>query len=219
MPTVLASSIISRAGALLADAAYDRWTQAELLDWLNDGHREIVSVRPSANPKTAVVTLAAGTRQAMPAEAYQLIRITRNMDADGVTPGWAVRLTDMALLDQQSPDWHMEAQKTRVRQYTYDIREPLAFYVYPPAAAGVKVEMTYSYPPATVAAVGNTITIPDIYANALLDYVLFRAYAKDGEHPANAARAAAYRQSFENSLGLKAQADSASQPTATGTGA
>lgn len=214
MPTVLASSIISRAGTVLADETYVRWTEAELLGWLNDGQREIVSLRPSANPKTAAVALVAGTRQALPAEAYQLIRITRNMDADGTTPGWAVRLTDMALLDQQSPDWHMETPKARVRQYTYDLREPLAYYVYPPVVSGTRVEMTYSFPPVEVPSAASAITISDMYANALLDYVLFRAYAKDGEHPANAARAAAYRQSFENSLGLKAQADASSQPTA-----
>jgi hypothetical protein len=216
MPTVLASSITSRAGLLLEDDTYVRWTEAELLGWLNDGQREIVSLRPSANPKTVVAPLVAGTRQTVPAEAYQLVRITRNMGVGGATPGRAVRLTDMAVLDQQNPDWHSDTASAVVRQYMYDLREPLAYYVYPAAVVNATVEMTYSYAPPVVAAVGNTITLPDIYANALLDYVLFRAYAKDGEHPANASRAAAYRQSFENSLGLKAQADASSQPTTQG---
>jgi hypothetical protein len=52
----------------------------------------------------------------------------------------------------------------------------------------------------------------DIFANALLDYVLYRASTKDAEQAANAQRAVAHYQAFQNALGVSAQVNAASQP-------
>jgi hypothetical protein len=46
-----------------------------------------------------------------------------------------------------------------------------------------------------------------VFAGALMDYVLYRAYSKDGEVPNSAARAVAHYQAFEAALGMTAQAD------------
>jgi len=52
----------------------------------------------------------------------------------------------------------------------------------------------------------QVIGIDDIYANALMDYMMYRAYQKDSEF-ANLNRAAVYYQAFTTSLGIKSQAD------------
>jgi len=209
MPTVTAQTIISRASVLLQDTNNVRWPQAELLEWLNDGQREVVSLRPDAYPTVGNVTLVAGTRQTLPPEGIMLVDVVRNMGTDGTTPGRAIRKVPREMLDTHQPDWHSMTSAAATLHYTFDPKAPRTFYVYPPAQADRRVECLYSTNPPDVAAVGNVITLEDIYSNALIDYVCFRAYSKDAEHADNAARAAAYRQSFENTLGLKAQSDAA----------
>jgi hypothetical protein len=92
----------------------------------------------------------------------------------------------------------------------YDPRDPKVFYVYPPAASsGASVEVVYSAYPSDITepadgavytAVTGNISLPDIYANLLTDYILYRAYTKDAEYAGNAARAQAHYGSFQAAL-------------------
>lgn len=206
MPTIQASYIIGRARTLLVDESSVRFSDPELLGWVNDGQREIVTLRPDANQTVANLTMVNGTRQSLPADAYLLVDVYRNMGT-GTTPGRAVRKVEREYLDSSLPAWHSATPENDVQHYAYDPRTPRTFFVFPPAIAGRVVEIAYSAAPALLATTGATIGIDDAYANVLLDYVMYRSLAKDSEHPANAERAIAYRRAFENSLGLKAQAD------------
>jgi hypothetical protein len=53
----------------------------------------------------------------------------------------------------------------------------------------------------------SIITLDDIFANAILDFILYRAYSKDADYAANAGRAQGHYQAFLNSLGVKASTD------------
>ena len=55
-------------------------------------------------------------------------------------------------------------------------------------------------------------TLDDIYANAIFDYMLYRAYQKDTESASDLNKATLFLQSFQNSMGIKSQADTASSP-------
>ena len=46
---------------------------------------------------------------------------------------------------------------------------------------------------------GN-ISVVDTYANALMDYILYRAFSKDAEFAANAARATAHYGAFSSAM-------------------
>lgn len=212
MPTILASAIVDKAEVLLQDTTNIRWTAAELLGWLNDGQREIASIRPDASVAVGNITLVAGTKQSIPTEAYGLFDIVRNMGADGATPGRAVRPVARALLDSQVPDWHTAAPSAVTAHYVYDPNTPRVFYVYPPAVAGQRLEARYPVPPAPIASLSDTITIDDMYSNVLLDYVLYRGYLKDFELTGNEARAKTQRALFENSLSMKSKGDAAVTP-------
>lgn len=76
MPTILASSIITKAATLLQDPTNVRWPADELLGWLNDGQREIVLQKPDAYSINEAVKLAAGTKQALPAAGIRLLAVT-----------------------------------------------------------------------------------------------------------------------------------------------
>ena len=53
MATVKVIDLINRAEEILQDTTNVRWSQQTLLNYLNDGQREIVLFRPDANPVNA----------------------------------------------------------------------------------------------------------------------------------------------------------------------
>jgi len=70
------------------------------------------------------------------------------------------------------------------------------------AKAPVNISRAGTAPNETPLVLGTTINIDDIYANALVDYMLYRAYSKDAEYAGNAQRAVAHYTAFSNSLGV-----------------
>lgn len=206
-----AQSALQRVIDTLLDAGHTRWVIPELVRYLNDGQREIVVYRPDATSTTASVALVAGARQALPANGIKLMEVVRNTSGAHKP----VRMTDRKMLDVISPGWTALAGVTEIVHAMYDPLEPRAFYVYPPAAAsGASLEITYSASPVDVAtpAAGNTavladvqgnVSVQDIYVNPLVDYTLYRAFAKDAEFAGQSARASAHFGAFAQSLGIE----------------
>jgi hypothetical protein len=218
---ITAQSIIRRVVETLNDTTSVRWPVNELVRYLNDGQREVVQYRPDAMVTNSTVTLAAGAKQALPSDGSKLLDIVRN---NSVASKRAVRMTNRMILDAQVPNWHNITGTTEILHFTYDPRDPRVFYVYPPAAAsGAALDIIYSaYPVAltepaegtTYTAVTGNISVPDMHANALADYVLYRAYSKDTEYAGNAARATAHYQAFTNAMTVEANATAVASPKA-----
>ncbi len=205
MGTITAQSIIDKAEATLFDDTNVRWSVSELLGHLNDGQRELVAIKPDANSVNAVLTLVEGTKQSVP--GVQLLKVVRNMGLDGATPGRAITPASMETLDRMRPDWHADTANNEVRHYLFDPRDPKTFYVTPPQPSTPgKIEAVYSATPVDVAAIGNAITIDDIYATALYYFVLARAHSKETPG-ADVGKAAGYYNLFMGVLGLKAKGE------------
>jgi hypothetical protein len=200
MGTILASALISKARILLQDPSAVRWTDGELLGWLNDGQRAAVVEDPMVYTKVVAIPLVAGTKQSLPADGVKLVDVRRNMGAAGSTVGNAIRRVDRKQLDSLVPDWHVTAATTVVRNYSLD-ETPDVFYVYPPSTGSWQVEAEYCALPADVATAGNAITLDDTWANALLEYMLFRAYGKDQEFIGNAEQSVLHFNAFRAALG------------------
>jgi len=216
MGTLFAKDIISRASAIINDTTNIRWPEAELLNYLNDAQREIVNQRPDANSVNASIALVAGTKQTIPASGIRLLDVVRNMGAFAAqVAGNAVRLVSREVLDAQTPNWHSMPTGT-IQHYVFDPHDPKTFYVFPQAAGTEALEIIYSSAPTDV--VGNPLTgaevinVDDIYANAMLDFILSRAYQKDSDYAGNINRAALHYQSFMNSLGIKGKVDYVTDP-------
>lgn len=219
MPTITGTSILDRAEVLLQDVTNVRWPRTELLGYLNDGQRETVLLKPEACVTNAAVLLTAGaTKQTLPAAGLQFLKLTRNMGAAGTTPGNAIRVVDGEVLDAQVPSWHVDANAGGdIKHYSYDPRDPKTYYVYPKAPATAwYVEIVYSSAPTDANDSGGVIGIDDVYANALLDYVLYRAYSKDATYASNGQRAIAHYQAFANSLGVKTANEQVRNPNVIG---
>lgn len=226
-----AQNILDRASKVIQDTTNVRWPVEELLMWLNDGRREIILHRPDSNPSTAFVSLVAGSYQKLVTGTgnggvgasitpAKLMDVVCNYDAAavGVVRRDAVRLVQREVLDAQSAAWHTISASNTVKHYMVDPRDPLAFYVYPAVAVSgsAKVEVLFSYYPADITVLGSSIILPDIYGNALLDYVLYRAYSKDSEYAGSVQRAQFHYQSFATSMQIELQGTVVMGPTLSG---
>jgi hypothetical protein len=207
-----ASTIIGKAATILKDQGYTRWTQTELLNWLNDGQAFIVSVKPNACVVNDKHKLISGTKQSIPDGRVALIEVVRNLGTDGATPGKSIRLVDRDALDSRRPGWHSETPVTAVKHYTFSDADPKHFYTYPPSDGTGYVETVCASSPTPCSSASSVISVDDIYEPTLINYVLFRAYSKDADSPINAQKALAYSNLVTTSLGLKAQAEYKDNP-------
>lgn len=212
-------SVIDRVQTVLQDTTGVRWpVVAELVLWINDAQREIALLKPDASAINETITLADGTKQDIPSAGNRLLKVVRNMSAaSGGTGKRAVRLVDAEVLNGQSPDWHDPtvagdaAHTNIVKHYIYEESNPRNFYVYPGVSGAAYLEIIYSSNPTTVAQGGN-LSIPDIFANAVMNYVLYMAYMKDAEYAGNSQRANSHFALFTNSVTGKGQIDAITNP-------
>lgn len=220
--TVLASDIITRAQTIVQDTTGVRWPSSELLQWLNDGQREVVNIKPSATAFNTVVNLQPGTLQQIGAGNLSLLRVIRNLKTPVTTPRIgtrAVRMVSLAVMDAQNPHWHDPAvfpYTKEVKHCCFDDVDPTTFYVFPGNDGSGAMEVTMSRMPDDITAANLPITLPDIYRNPLLDYVLFRAYLKDADQVANAERSANHYQLFAGSIAAKVTNESTVNPNTRG---
>jgi len=216
---VSVQSVIDRVQTTLQDTTGVRWpVVGELVLWINDAQREIALLKPDASAKNTTITLVDGTKQDIPSDGNRLLRAVRNMSAaSGGTGKRSVRLVQREVLDAQTPDWHDPlvsgdaAHTNIVKHYIYDEQNPRNFYVYPGVSGSAYLEIIYSANPSTVAQ-GDNLDIPDIYANAVMNYVLYMAYMKDAEYAGNNQRAASHFQIFTTSVTGKGQVDALTTP-------
>jgi hypothetical protein len=194
--TVVASSIINRVRLQLVDTGTpQRWSDAELLDWLSDGQRSIVAALPGAAPVKVTQAMVAGVLQPLPAVAYKLITIFRNLTTGGVA-GQSCQEIDRSLMDMQYSSWPSDAPASNVRVWWYDEDDPGNFYIYPPNDGTGSVELTYSVMPLDLTATTSNLVLRDIYQTALFDYVMARAHQKDSDYAAGGGLVTAYMQLF-----------------------
>ncbi len=214
-----AQSIIRRAVETLQDTTSVRWPVNELVRYLNDGQREVVLYRPDSMVTNSTITCVTGSKQSLPANGAKLIEVIRN--AASASDKKAVRMINREILDSQTPGWHNITGSVNILHFMYDPRDPKVFYVYPPATTSAQLDIVYAAYPTDITepadgalytAVSGNISLPDIYGNVLLDYILYRAYTKDSNYAGNAQRAQAHYATFANALGIEIRATVAVAP-------
>jgi hypothetical protein len=85
MAITVASIIDKVADSILNDSNNDRWSQTELVAWLNDAQLQIAISTPDGfATTTADHAVAASTKQTMPADAIRLIDIVNSETSVGV---------------------------------------------------------------------------------------------------------------------------------------
>ena len=218
--TLQAQHILSRVRNILQDNTGVRWTDGEMFDYLSDAQREIANIRPDATAVHSNVQLATGTEQSIPTDGLRLIKLVRNMSGSGTdaTGARSIRVVTEDSLNTTEPSWHDPtvtgdaAHGNEVKHYIFDSEDPRKFYVYPGVAGSAYVEVVYSKNPTSISAATDLIQVDDIFANALINFVLYRAYLKDAEYAGNQNRAGSHYQLFTQSLARGAVVANAIEP-------
>ena len=209
--TVPVQTILDNAAKVLSDISYDRYTVDDLLAWLNEGIQRTVALKPDSTATTSAMTPVTGTRQTIPANGNQLIKVTHNVVAGN--PDQALNLVDIDTLNAFRPSWHIDPPADLANEYCQIENDPKSFYVYPPSTAVNDLEIVYSTLPAEVGQ-GDDIPLDDVFAPALTDYVVARSLATETDSQAYT-RSREYNSSFLIALGLDSEVDKAASPAET----
>lgn len=197
-----AYNIILRAQSILQDTTGQQWSDQALLWEVNAGQTMIAAMAPDACTVKRAVQLVSGVRQQLPADCIEAFGITRNLGTDGVTAGDVIFPIDLGNLSGFMPSWEAGTPASVISGYFYDPRLPREFIVYPPAVPGIYVEAALRVNPAAImldtggAWQTTALSINQRYEEALLEFVLFRAYAKDSEDAQNLSRSNLHQQAF-----------------------
>ena len=170
-----AAEVLAPVSKTLLDSGENVWTDAELLEYLNNALAATVLQKHDAFTKVENVTLAAGSIQVIPADGVELFDITHN-----VGDGGTIRQVDKAVLDRSVPGWMGGTQKAETVHYMTMENMPEKFWVYPPSDGTSIVEMVYGAIP-TVESDTSLIQINDSYADALYNHVLGSCYSKNSK--------------------------------------
>jgi len=217
MGTVLASTIITRVRTILNDTIEPyQWSDADLLSYINAAQRNICFIKPDAYIRVAATQLAAGTKQSV-TDGAGLVKVTRNMGTDGATAGRPVSFVLMEQFNYLVSGFHTDSSSATVEVYTYDKDIPGTYWVYPPQPTSNMgyVEEVYEGLPANLASTSSAITLSDHYEDAIMNYVLYRAYSREVDGISDA-QATKYYNLYVSELGRKDLAESTLDPAIKG---
>lgn len=206
--------IIARAAVTLQDPGYDRWSQEELLAYINDAQRTLALARPDEFAKVRVHQVTRTHQQALPPQAYALIDVPRNAHSRQ-----AITQVDAKLLDVAARAWEQAPAGTGAavyHHYTHDLRNPRVFQLYPAPAVFAQpgaVEVVVAEYPGDCA-LGGPLRVHAQWAVPVYHYVLFRAFSKDAEVAANGELAAHHHGLFQAAVGQQLQSKAAVAPAA-----
>lgn len=171
----------------------ERYSDAELLGFVNQAVKRACMVRPDLFITTEDVTPTVG------AAAQTLsASITRILELHRVVSGGALGEVDKETMDRSAPDWTIAANDTPVNWMRH-ARNPRKYFLYPPPATGTVITMEYVKVPSDYI-LSSSIDLPDSYKSAIIDCVVFLAEVVDNES-VQTARAKGFYDSFMQSLG------------------
>ena len=239
--TILVKDAMSRVSVILQDVTpqFAYWTENELVKWMNDAQAAIAKYLPSSCSRVDAIKLKPGTRQSIdkilaadckpgdgttptqPVYGKMILNgVMRNMGANGLTPGNAIRLVDREVKDGQSLDWHTSVGTGVVNSLIYNPATPKYFYVSPGVSPSVVtwIELAYNAQPLQIDNTGtvgseryllagsNTdlITIDDEYVDEIVNYTAARAYMKSSKY-GDPSKAIAYTSMFTGAINAKAE--------------
>jgi hypothetical protein len=193
-----------------------RWSDNELIDYVNAGIRQIVQLVPEANTLTAAVQLTNNlARQELPSGKF--IKVSHNFNDAGTTRSNKVSYCEKDVLDSYDPDWEDD---TTIKADTDDFyihychlsEEPKVYYVYPPCSASKYIGLVYSAIPTAVTIVSDTFGLDDEYINAAITYTVYRALTKEAQDTLPTAYRNELWENFLNTLALDKNARASVTP-------
>jgi hypothetical protein len=204
--TIFVQDFVDKLRLDLVDEDAVTWTDADLLEDLNEGIRALVAVKPDAHVITEAVAVAAGTMQNIPAGGISLFDIAENTASLR-----RVTQVDLELLDETYRFWPAGTRAVDVKHFAFDPRDRTQYRVYPPNDGTGSVLMSYGAVPDAVGLSSDALPLGDQYEPALMQYALSAAYRRNTQRQ-DLAKSQGYMQSFYTMLGLSSKGQSAVAP-------
>lgn len=159
---------------LLEDGSDPFWTNQEIVDYLNEGVRFVISQKPSAFTVEDNISLEQGYKQQIPDNWISLVDVVAN---EG---GRAVTGVDREFMDQFDPTWTTATESNTIKHWMYDKKDRRYFYVYPPASTSARLTMKGVEVPDTMNTDSdNLFPLDDIYDVPVMYYALAQCYSKN----------------------------------------
>lgn len=197
MPTTI-KTLIDRISRDLIDVRNVRWSRGELMDFLNDAIAAIVLRRPDLSLATSKVPAATNT-VALPVDAYQILAVNHINNI-------AAQYVDINKLNQLYPDWRTTSGVPVC--WTRNELDETTLFLYPSPESRVDVEVVYSRT-LKVSQESDSFPLSPMYEGVVGDFVMYRAYNKDSQNPAEGQKAQLHLQAFATALGDKTATDNA----------
>jgi len=197
-----------------------RWSDLELIDYINAGMRQIVQLLPEANTITSAVQLTNNlARQVLPSGGIKFIKASHNFNDAGTVRSGTIRYAEKDALDTYDPDWETDVAikadtDNFYLHYCHLSEEPKVYYMYPPCSASKYIGLVYSAIPTALTAVGDTYGLDDEYINAGITYVTYRALTKEARDTLPDAYRNELWNNFLNTLGLEKESKWKARPPA-----
>lgn len=171
----------------------ERFTDAELLGFVNQAIRRACVVRPDLFIVSEDITPTVNqVEQEFPAS------VTRILELHRVVGGGALGEVDKETIDRSAPNWTTEAADTPVNWMRHP-RNPRRYYLYPRPETGTEISAEYIEVPDDYI-LSDTIGLPDSYKSAIIDCVVALAEIVDNES-VETERAKQFFDSFMQALG------------------
>lgn len=214
-----ASHVIVSVAKLLNDyePGYEhiRWTREDLLDYLNDAQTQLYVYRPGAFTRIEAFRLRPGSAQGPLEDGCQLQRVV------GSDNGSRARKVDDGLLQAFAGFGCKPACAPgayRVSGFSFNPEDTSHFFVDPPVpddGVPYKVTITCQQAPRLIVPAdldaplpaphgtpADQLDAPGSLHNALIEWMLYRAYSVDMESPQSASKQALHLQTFNSMLGI-----------------
>ena len=190
--TTSVDSILNTAARVLGDETTEHWPSSTLLDYLNEAQNRISSDVPGSYTKVADVTMVAGARQTLPADGITALEVA------------GIRRVDKRSLDRENISWQSMTANNTTTMWARDPNNPVNFYTYPPRTStpGTLADVEYEAVPAE-GSLGDNIVLDDIYAPAMVDFIVYRALSEDKDL-ADPVRAVHFLTEYKAKVGVAA---------------
>lgn len=221
---LLAGELFNSCWFELNDPEHVRWTEPELAEYLTGGISVMAALKPTLFTVFIPLRLGPGARQAVPAEFTELRDVLYNLNPDG-SEGERIVLASFTAARALGRTSCVETRSGvyEVRSVTIHPDNDTYFYVDPPVpniSPFPAVWALVQNGPVTITSASDGVpmanTTPETYREALKDWMLYRAFAKDTESSESFQKSQAHFKAFYQFLGVPPR-DKDAVPVAKGT--
>jgi hypothetical protein len=202
MATFLMSGVVADVRLAIQDLgtlAPPRFSDAQILSMTNQCLKRMCVIRPDLFAKITTMNTVLGAYQTAPADSM------RFMEAFQVVGSNNLNEINREALDLMQSTWQIQTPVASPTNWMRHPRNANAFFVYPPAQAGVVLQIEYVQSPANYALTDSPALLPDAYYPVVLDGTVALLEMTDNE-AVNSNRAKLMYDTFTNMLQSSLQA-------------